>query len=136
MTDIRRDSPRELVIPVVEEEAVVRKRAVETGRVRIHSRVEEREAWVRETLVREGVEIERIPINREVDRIPDVRREGETLIVPVVEEVVVVEKRLMLVEEVRVHRRRESSPVDAPVRVRRTRVEVERDPTTPRGDDR
>jgi stress response protein YsnF len=59
---------------------------------------------VDEELSRELVEIERVPIGRQVDAIPPVREEGITTVVPVMEEVVVMERRLILTEEIRVTR--------------------------------
>ena len=50
------------------------------------------------------VEIERVPIDRTVDVVPPIRQEGDITIIPVVEEIVVVERRLVLKEEVRVRR--------------------------------
>ena len=51
-------------IPIVEERAIVEKRAVERGRVRVHSHVEERQEVLRETLSHEEVTVERVPIDR------------------------------------------------------------------------
>jgi stress response protein YsnF len=53
---------------------------------------------------REAVEIERTAIGRPVEAMPAVREEGDTIVVPIVEEVLVVERRLMLKEEVRIRR--------------------------------
>ncbi|MCA1628121.1 MAG: YsnF/AvaK domain-containing protein, partial [Acidobacteria bacterium] len=61
--------------------------------------VREREEIVDELLLKEAVEVERVIINREVDAPVPVRYEGETMIVPVLEEMLVVEKRLVLKEE-------------------------------------
>ena len=96
----------EVVVPVVQEQLEVRKRQWETGGVRVNIAVREREETVDQPLVREEVQVERVPINRVVDTVPTPRQEGETLVIPVVEEVLVVEKRLMLKEEVRVSKRR------------------------------
>jgi uncharacterized protein (TIGR02271 family) len=96
----------ELVVPVVEERLEVGKRQWETGGVRVHVGVRQREEVVDEPLVREEVHVERVPINRPVDGVPGVRQEGGVTIVPVVEEVLVVQKRLMLKEEVRITKRR------------------------------
>jgi stress response protein YsnF len=49
-----------------------------------------------------GSKIETIPVSLRVDAMPEVRQEGDSTIVPVVEEVLVVERRLMLKEEVRI----------------------------------
>lgn len=93
-----------VVIPIVEEMLSVDKLAVVTGGVRLTKRVTEREEVVDEALLRESVTVERVPINQIVAVAPSARQEGDTLIVPVLEEVLVTEKRLMLKEEVRITR--------------------------------
>lgn len=113
-------------IPLIEEQLKVGKRVVETGRVRVRTTVEESRVWVREDLEREEVEVVRVPVDRQVDVAPQVRVENDVMIVPVVEEVVVVEKRLVLVEELHIHRRRTTEHVEEPFTLRRTRAEVER----------
>ena len=113
-------------IPLVEERIRIDKRAVETGRVRIRTHVDEERVWVREDLEREHVDVVRVPIDREVGVAPQVRVEGDVVIVPVVEEVVVVERRLILKEELHVRRRTTTERIEEPVVVRRTRAEVER----------
>jgi uncharacterized protein (TIGR02271 family) len=86
------------------EELSVSKEMLETGRVRVSTHTHEREAFVDENLAHEHVEIDRIPVGRRVDAIPSVRQEGDTTIVPVVEEVLVVERHLVLKEEVHIKR--------------------------------
>jgi uncharacterized protein (TIGR02271 family) len=86
------------------EELTVAKEKVETGRVRISTRTHEREAVVDENLARERIEIETVPVGMRIDAVPEMRQEGNTTIVPVVEEVLVVERRLMLKEEIRIKR--------------------------------
>lgn len=114
-------------IPLVEERLEVSKRAVESGRVRVHVTVDERREDITEELLRDDVEIERVPQNVPLAEMPHVRLEGTTTIVPVVEEVVVVEKRLMLVEEIHIRRRSETETRTIPVSVRAERATVERD---------
>jgi uncharacterized protein (TIGR02271 family) len=94
------------VVPLVEEQLVVERRQRETGRVRIATHVRERTETVDEPVVREQVEVERVPINRVIDAAPPTREEGDYLIIPVVEEQIVVEKRLVLKEEIRVRKAR------------------------------
>ena len=113
-------------IPLVEERLSVAKRQVESGRVRVHVRVEEREEIVNEQLLREELQIERVPRNERLTEVPHVRLEGNTTIVPVVEEVLVVEKRLVVREELHVRRTRESDVFEERVPVRRQDVIVER----------
>ena len=98
-------SGEDLVIQLLEEEISVRKRQVAGGGVRVGVRVHEREAVVDEPLLREEIQVERVAINRVVERPVPVRKEGETTIIPLLEEVLVVEKRLMLKEEVRITKR-------------------------------
>jgi len=65
-----------------------------------------REVHIDEHLFADEVAVERVPVNRIVDQMPETRQEGDVLVVPVVEEVITVQKRLLLKEEVRIQRRR------------------------------
>ena len=101
-------------------------RPVETGRVRIRKVVHEREALVDPPLLREEVIIERVPVNRVVEGPIPVRYEGDTMIVSVLEEVLVVETRLLLTEEVRITTRRTETHTPARVMLRHEDVTIER----------
>jgi hypothetical protein len=68
--------------------------------------VDQRSVLVDEPLYFEDVEVERVPVNRIIDQPVETRHEGDTMIVPVVEEVVTIQKRLLLKEEVHIRRRR------------------------------
>lgn len=116
----------DLHIPIVEEVAWIAKRQVETERVSVHTWAQEDAVTLREDLVREQLDVSRVPIGVQVDRAPDVRQEGDVTIVPVLEERLVVEKRLFLVEELHVRRLVAVEPVEVPTTLRRTRVAVER----------
>ncbi len=113
-----------LVVPVVEEELNLEKRKVVTGKVRITTDSHEEEALVDEPLTAERVKIERVPANRPINSAPQPRQEGDTLIIPVVEEVLV--KRLMLKEEVRVRRVSEVRHSPQRVKLRREEVRIDR----------
>jgi len=113
-------------IPLVEERINVGKREVESGRLRIRVDVNEREERVIQDLERDEVTIERVPRNERLTEIPHVRLEGSVTVIPVVEEVVVVEKALMLVEEIRVHRASATERADIPVTIRSEEVSIER----------
>jgi uncharacterized protein (TIGR02271 family) len=106
---------RPLVVPVRVEALEIEKRQVETGCVRISKVVHERDELVDEPLRREEVSIERVPINRFVDEAIPVRYEGNTMIVSLLEEVSVIEKRLMLREELWITKRQVEA--HRPVRV-------------------
>jgi len=118
--------PEFTVIPVIEESAVVTKRVVDRGGVRITKLVHEREETIDEPLWQERVTVERVQVNQPVAHAPTVRRDGDTLIIPILEEVVVVEKRLVLKEELRVTMQRVSRRQPQSVTLRREEVVVER----------
>ena len=123
-------SPDERVkrFPVIEEGLEVVKKLVNRGGVRVTKRVETREQWVDELLRSEHVEIERRAVDRPLsdDAIPGIRQEGDTIIVPVIEEVLVSVKQLVLVEEVRITRTRQSHRNPQKFTLRTEHIEVER----------
>ena len=130
LADLKRAGadPREppLVLPVLAEALDVQKRRVETGRVRIHTTVQAREVLVDEPLLREEVIIERVPVNRVVEGPIPVRYEGDTMILSLLEEVLVVETRLLLTEELRITTRRTETHTPARVMLRHEDVTIER----------
>ena len=91
-----------VVLPVVEEKLDVQKHKVEAGGVRIKKIVHEREEIVDEPLIREEVQVKRVPVNRVVDAPVPIRHMGNTMVISLMEEVLVVEKRLMLKEELHI----------------------------------
>jgi stress response protein YsnF len=94
----------EMVLPLHTEEILVTRRRVEGDTVRVTTVTRQQERLVNETLTHERVEIERVPIGRVVDQVPPVREEGNTTIMSVIEEIIVIERRLILKEEVRLRR--------------------------------
>jgi uncharacterized protein (TIGR02271 family) len=90
------------VIPIIEEELLVEKRLIESGGVTVSKHVHEHEEVIDEPLRQEQVTVERHPINQRVETAPSIRREGTTLIIPIVEEILVVEKQLFLKEELHI----------------------------------
>jgi uncharacterized protein (TIGR02271 family) len=117
-------------IPVTEDVLVVGRKTVDVAKVTVSKTVDEQQAVVNEPAIHEDVQIERRRVDRPVspDNVPNVRVEGDTTIIPVLEEVVVVEKRLVLREEVRITRVRREIPASQRVTVRRENVHVERSP--------
>ncbi|MDF7812082.1 YsnF/AvaK domain-containing protein [Hymenobacter sp. YC55] len=116
-----------LVVPVIEEHAVVHREVVESGRVRLSKTVQEHEEAIDLALQHEEVNVERVPLNQYVAdeaAAPAVRYEGDTLVIPVVREVVV--KRLLLVEELRVTKHRVETHETQNVTLRSEQVHVER----------
>lgn len=102
-SDVAQMTTSEVVrVPVVQEFATVQKRVVEGEGVRVTKRARERVESVSLPVVREQIQVERVPVQQFVASMPEPRQEGSTYVVPVVEEVVVVEKRLFVREEVRI----------------------------------
>lgn len=115
-----------LIIPVIEEKAFIEKQVVETGKVQISKRVSEHEKVIDEPLLNERVTVERVQVNQYVDEPPQVRHEGDTMFIPVVEEHLVVKKRLFLVEELRVRKEIVETHQPQSVTLRKEEIDVRR----------
>ena len=102
-------------IPVVEETAFIDKREIETDRVKVHTVVETSEQMVREALSSRNVKVTRVPVDRVVTTVPEIRTENGVTIVPVLEEVLVIEKRLILKEEVHIQQELSQETVEVPI---------------------
>jgi uncharacterized protein (TIGR02271 family) len=113
------------VVRLVEETLRLDKRQVSTGKVRISTVVDTVEEVARASLDEEKVEITRVPVDKVVEVAPAVRTEDGVTIVPVLEEVLFVEKRLVLREELHIRRRIETEDVEVPVTLRKERAVVE-----------
>jgi stress response protein YsnF len=114
------------VIPVVEEQAVILKRKKLTEGVRVRTVVREEENVVDEPLTNEDVDVERVPLDRWIEGPVPVRQEGDTTIVTLTEEVLVLEKRLRAVEEVRITKRQSVRREPQTVTLRREEAVIER----------
>ena len=126
------DERPERVIPLYEERLHVAKTAAVTDRLRVTTIAEERAVLVEDTVERANLDVERVAVDRAVDGAPEPRWEGDTLIVSLVEERPVVEKRLFVVEELRITRTSTAERVAIPETVRIMRATIERvDPATP-----
>jgi uncharacterized protein (TIGR02271 family) len=122
-----RDHPSELKIPLLEEQATMAKQDVTTGRVRVSTHVEDIDEVAHADLLSDSVEITRVTIGERVTgSVPPVRTEGDSTIVPIFEEVMVVEKQLLLKEELHIRKRSEVNTVEAPVTLKRQWADVDR----------
>lgn len=116
-------------VPVLDERLLVGTRTVDTGRgVRIHKTVTEHPATIDEPLLREEVVVQHVPVDRIVapGEAPATRYEGETLVVPVIEEVLVVERRLRIKEELHITKVRREQRYRDTVILKAEQVSVER----------
>jgi stress response protein YsnF len=107
--------------------ATVGKQQVITGKVRVRTVTDTAEELARATLQSDTVEIIRVPIDKVVETAPGIRTEGDVTIVPVIEEVLVVEKRLVLKEELHIRCHATTETVEVPITLRKQRVIMERE---------
>ena len=116
----------DLTLQVVEERLTVAKRRFTTGTVRVSTMTEEVEEVVAIELEHRRVEVTRVPIGRVIEAPLLARAEGDTTIIPVIEERFVLVKQLFLKEELHIRHVVERETVHEPITLRRQRVDVER----------
>lgn len=118
-----------LVVPVLAEQLRIARQQIVTGGVRVRKTVHERIETIDQPVTEEQVDVERVAINRFIDEAPAVRYEGDVMVVPLLEEVIVVEKRLVLREEIRIRKQR--ATVNRPQQVVLRREEATLEPIDP-----
>jgi len=74
------------------------------------------------------VEVEHVPVDRPIETMPSIRQEGDVTIIPVVEEVLKVERCLVLKEEVHIRRIKTTERHQEQVTLRKQEVLVARTP--------
>lgn len=112
-------------IPLHEERLIPERRLVDLGELRVHKYVDLIEDVVRQPVTRDDLVIERVPINRPLEEPVAAREEGDWLVIPIMEEVLVVRKQLMLTEEVRIRKQQVVEEQEVREGVRRERIELE-----------
>ena len=118
-----------ITIPLAAEEIELGKRAVQQAVVRIQTRVREEERIIETRLLKDEITIERVQINQPIEGPMESRYEGEVLVIPVIEEVLVVRKQLVLKEELRIRQRSVARPHAQSVTLRHEEATVEREAT-------
>jgi stress response protein YsnF len=129
--DLRASPAEAAVIPRLEERARVDTVVHERGRVRIDKRVEVYNQPLELDGVEERVVTERVPIGRPVDAPVAIRREGDVTILPIHEEVVVVQKQLVLREELHIRVERVHRHERRDVHLRAEAISITHNRTTP-----
>ena len=112
-------------IPLLEERLTAGARPVDLGELRVHLGVDSEEQVIRQPVTRDDLIVERVVVDRVLEAPVEPRHEGEWLVIPIMREVLVVEKRLMLAEEVRIRTRQVTEEQVVRETVRRTRVDIE-----------
>jgi uncharacterized protein (TIGR02271 family) len=114
-------------VPIIQERARIDKQVVDKSVVRIKTSFNEHTEHLSQELTSEDVVIERVPIDREIDSMPEIRQEADVLIIPVIEQRLVIEKRWVLKEELYVRKKKRTDTVEIPVTLRSSEISVERD---------
>lgn len=114
----------ERIIPVVEEEVVTGKRKVVRGTVLIEKKIKSEEISVELPVTSEVINIEHVPRNQYLDSRPEIRYEGDTIIIPVMKEVIV--SKLLLVEEIRITKETRTDTVTKNITLKKEEVNISR----------
>lgn len=128
MSDDETTDARTLRVPLAEEELTAQVVEREQGTVRITKRVEERPMRADIDLRTDDVEVTRQARNEVVEEALEPWYDGDELVIPLYEERLVTEKRLVLIEEVRVRSTSSIETVHLRDTVRRETIDVERVP--------
>lgn len=112
-------------VPIHQERVEVDTRRIDLGEIRVHKTVEEVEEVRRGPLDREDVQIERVRVDRPVSVPEERRQEGDWLIIPVMAEIFVVRKQLVVTEEIRIRKVRVTEEGEIRETVRRERASIE-----------
>ncbi|MBV8795247.1 MAG: DUF2382 domain-containing protein [Hyphomicrobiales bacterium] len=127
MSEKKRPSEKTATVPLLEERLEVKKRMVTSGKIRVVTHTETVEEVAHVILDGEEADVQTVELDQPVvGPVPQVRTEDGVIIVPVLEEVLVVEKQLVLKREIRITKRRTSETVEIPVSLRKQRLKVER----------
>ncbi len=121
------DNSGKITIPILEEHVKVSKKVVETARVNLSKTVQERIESFEIPLKEEEIVVTRVPKNELIDTIPAASRyDGDVMIIPILKEVAVIEKRIMLVEEIHVSKKQTEKTETREVTIRKEEINVTR----------
>ena len=123
--------PQDVIVPVYAEHASVSKRRIVTGRVKVSRVTRQSEKLLTQTFAQQRVRIDRIPIGKLIKAVPKIREKGDAIIIPIVEEIAVVERRLVLTEEIWVRRIQSNEKHRQRVMLRCQEAVITRDPVEP-----
>lgn len=116
-----------ITIPVLEEQLKVSKKVIETARVTLSKTVNESIESFDIPLKEEEIVVKRVPKNELIETMPaGSRYEGDVMIIPILKEVAVIEKRIMLVEEIHVTKKQTEKTESQQVALRKEDVKVTR----------
>lgn len=117
------------IIQVIEERVVIEKELVETGRVRVRKTIQEDTVSVNIPVTNVSYQVERVTVPIKTHETPPAahRYEGETMIIPVVREITIVQKKYEVVEEIHIKKIVTQTPLTQEVTLMKEHVEIERE---------
>lgn len=116
-----------MTIPVIQEFVNASKKVIETGKIHIKKEVVTEESTVNIPLNTESYKIERVPVkDRIFDDPPQVRQEGDEMIIPVIREVVEIKTRYEVTEEIHLIKNKSVTDHSEKVSLKKEKVTVER----------
>jgi stress response protein YsnF len=119
-------SDEPLVIPIVEERAIVGRKTEDGRSISVTTRPITERVTVSEVVVQEDIVIDRVPVDRIVESLPPVRKEGDLTVIPVVEERLKVTVELVLREEIHIRRTKRNVTENQDIELTRTEVDITR----------
>lgn len=119
-------STQEVTVPVTEEELDVQKRGRQSGEVKVSKRVTTEQKQVTVPVSHEEVRVERVPAGRAASQ-QEAGFSSQDVSVPVMEEEVVVSKRPVVREEVRISKQTKTEQRPVSTQVRREEVDIKQD---------
>ncbi len=116
----------EIVVPIMAEEAALTVQQIARGKVQVRTRFDTVEQIVEAPVMREELIIEHIPRNQSIQGdLPQIREENGVQIIPILEEVLVSRKQLLLREEVRISKRRVTENIPQAITLRYEVADIE-----------
>jgi uncharacterized protein (TIGR02271 family) len=120
------DFTDEILIPVVKEEPVIKKRKVDRTRIKIKKSVTEEPKSVQENLASENYDIKRMPLGEIRETPAEVRIEGDVTIIPVQEEILVTQKKILVREEIHIRKFKSEKTENVTVNLKKEEVTIDR----------
>lgn len=123
----RKPAVEEEVMPVLEERVRIDKVVGQGRTVTVRTRPVTETIKLSEAVIRENVNVERVPVDKVVTEVPPVREDADLTVIPVVEERVRVVVDLVLREEIHLRRTREKVVEEFEAERQTTQVEIDED---------
>ena len=115
-----------VTINILKEQPLVQKQIVEKASVHIEKKVHHNEETIQIPVISEEVQVKKVPVNQYVETMPPMRYEGDTIVIPVIKEILIVEKKLLLVEEVYITKHTNTTTEEKNIILREEEIIVQR----------